>query len=150
MNKPTATTLSLVLAGLLSAGAVSAQTAASSTSPLPVAAGEASTTVHGRPNAMQEPVGTAVSRDAVRAEAKGQVRQDANLNSPKGEASTTGPYAQPNMAPAGSSPESMTRAQRRAEKDMKKTLNGAAPVDYHAAAKRAEPFEQRAGEGTPK
>lgn len=150
MNKPIATTLSLVIAGLLSAGAVSAQTKASSTSPLPVAAGEASTTVHGRPNAQQEPVGTAVSRDAVKAEARAQVHQDANLMSPKGEASTTGPYGQPNMAPVGSSPESMTRSQRRAERDMKKTLNGAAPVDYQAMNKRPDAFSSPSGEGTPK
>lgn len=147
MNTRT-TTLSTLMAGLLlTAGLATAQVA----SPLPKQAGEASTTgANGQPNAAEK-TDKSTSRADVKADARAQARKSANSNLPKGEASTTGMNGQPNAMPAGTSADAKvsTRAERKAERDMKKAVNGAAPVDYQNLAKRPGTTFDGA-QGTPK
>jgi hypothetical protein len=147
MNKPT-TTLSALMAGLLlTAGMATAQVA----SPVPKQAGEASTTgASAQPNPAEK-TDKSTSRADVKSEARTQARTNTNSNLPKGEASTTGMNGQPNMAPAGTSAEAKvsTRAERKADRDMKKAVNGAAPVDYQNLAKRPGATFDGA-QGTPK
>ncbi|HSV51441.1 MAG TPA: serine/threonine protein kinase [Burkholderiaceae bacterium] len=146
MNKPIAK-LSALLAGLLmTAGMASAQLA----TPVPTAAGEASTMgAQGQPNAAEK-TDKSTSRADVRAEAAAQAKTAANSALPKGEASTTGPKGQPNMAPAGTAPESKitTRAERKADRAMHKATKNADPVDYTSMAKRPDPTF-KGSSGTP-
>jgi hypothetical protein len=147
MNKP-ATTLSALMVGLLlTAGIATAQVA----SPLPTQAGEASTMgTSAQPNPVEK-TDKSTSRADVKAEARAQVRTNANSNLPKGEASTTGMNGQPNALPAGTSADAKvsTRAERKAERDMKKAVTGASPVDYQNLAKRPDSTFDGA-QGTPK
>lgn len=89
-----------VLAALMSAGAAMAQTTSIPAAPDPSVGGEASTrTLSGVPNPPQRPDGMEpASREAVKAEARAQNRNNANSMVPKGEASTT-MNNQPNATP---------------------------------------------------
>lgn len=104
MNKST-TYLSVLLAGLLAAAGVQAQsTSASGSSDLPPKAGEASTQTMGAPNAAttNSPVSEAPvsTKDAIRQEAHGMSGAAATTSVPgkAGEASTT-VQGQPNADP---------------------------------------------------
>lgn len=145
-NKPIAK-LSALLAGLLiTAGMVTAQVA----TPVPTAAGEASTIgVNTQPNDAEKTDKLTLRAD-VRAEGTAQGRTAVNSALPKGEASTTGPKGEPNMAPAGTAPESrmMTRKERKAERAMHKAMKDADPVDYVSLSKRPEPTF-KGSQGTP-
>lgn len=118
------TTSSLLLAGLLAiAGAATAQTAAG-TSNVPAAAGEASTTTNGVPNAKT----TNTPGSEAPTMSKGQIRQDAmgrdnaaaTTNSPgrAGEASTM-VQGVPNANPDAPTL-TKSKAERRTEREMKR------------------------------
>ena len=146
MTKPTATLSAVLTSLLLTAGIASAQVA----SPVPTTAGEVSTVgTSAQPNPAEKTT-HATSREEVKAEARAQIRTDANSNLPKGEASTTGPNAQPNMLPAGSSADTRvsTRAERRAERDMHKAVKNSNKQDFDQLAKRPDPTYQ-GSQGTP-
>ncbi|MGA0571971.1 hypothetical protein ACO2Q9_14735 [Variovorax sp. VNK109] len=108
---------SLLLAGLVAVGGV-----ATAQTPAPVVpAGEASTMIRGKPNAQVKPdANSGTSRAAVKAEGTMAARDPANSTTGKGEASTTGPYGQPNVEPsttATSRSTAMTPQERRAKRD---------------------------------
>ncbi len=109
---------SLLLAGVVAVGGV-----ATAQTPAPVVpAGEASTKIGGQPNAQVKPDAntSTTSRAAVRAEGKVAARDPANATTGKGEASTTGPYGQPNAEPSSTAvtrSTASTPAERRAKRD---------------------------------
>lgn len=146
MRKLNATLTATCAAVLMTAGLASAQVA----SDVPKAAGEATTIGnHAQPNPAEKVART--DRTAIREEAAAHNKMDNNSNLPKGEASTTGPNGQPNMAPAGMAADTQmkSRAERRAERNLNKAVKDAEPVPYHHLAKRPDPTFNGA-QGTPK
>lgn len=131
----------MLVAGLVAVGGV-----ATAQTPAPVVpAGEASTMIQGKPNAQVKPDAqtSTTSRAAVRAEGTMAARDPANSTTGKGEASTTGPYGQPNAEPsttATSRSTAMTPQERRAKRDDEVAMDR-----YNEKVKRGTPAV-----GTPK
>ena len=138
MNKAIAP--ALAFAALLGAGAAFAQT---STTVVPSSQGQASTeTRAGVPNPTQRPEGSMpASRDAVKAEARANNRNQANTTTPGGEASTR-MNNQPNVTPQPMS--GTTRAEVR--QDAMKTT-----PEYGQTGERPNvPTNPKNSTGTPK
>lgn len=103
-------TVSVLLAGLLAAAGVHAQnTSAAATTDVPAKAGEASTTVQGRPNALpRDPAQTSKTKEERRAEkelkkAKADSDRALSVMGQKG-ASAGAPAGTPATAPVGTPP----------------------------------------------